>query len=84
MPLPIDVADSAIWAGVALRYWELDVYFLPVCEWTDDVPVDVTMELPPEDQAADRGNRSTSSAGDVVTASECDTSTITGHTAAGR
>jgi len=40
LPLPINVADPAIWAGVALRYWELDVYFLPVCEWTDDVPTD--------------------------------------------
>lgn len=38
MPLGIDVADPKVWAGVALRYWQLDIYFLPVCEWTEDVP----------------------------------------------
>lgn len=38
VPLGIDVADPKVWAGVALRYWQLDIYFLPVCEWTEDVP----------------------------------------------
>lgn len=38
VPLGIDVANRKVWEGVALRYWQLDVYFLPVCEWTADVP----------------------------------------------
>lgn len=33
VPLPINVADAETWKGVALRYWTLDTYLLPVAEW---------------------------------------------------
>eukprot|EP01126_Amoeba_proteus_P039938 TRINITY_DN4234_c0_g1_i8.p1 TRINITY_DN4234_c0_g1~~TRINITY_DN4234_c0_g1_i8.p1 ORF type:complete len:285 (+),score=59.17 TRINITY_DN4234_c0_g1_i8:387-1241(+) len=29
--------DEVTWEGVARKYWTLDVYFLPVCRWREDV-----------------------------------------------
>ena len=34
--LPINVSDPKVWEGVKLRYWELDTYYLPVVQHTDD------------------------------------------------
>ncbi|KAK9809247.1 hypothetical protein WJX72_012048 [[Myrmecia] bisecta] len=32
IPLPINVSDKSIWEGVKNRYWQLDTYFLPICQ----------------------------------------------------
>ncbi|EPS71860.1 hypothetical protein M569_02898 [Genlisea aurea] len=37
IPLPVkDCLGEKVWEGVKHRYWELDTYFLPVCQHRDD------------------------------------------------
>lgn len=33
IPLPIDVSQNKTWKGIANKYWQLDTYLLPVCQW---------------------------------------------------
>lgn len=33
IPLPIDASGNDTWKGVANKYWQLDTYLLPVCQW---------------------------------------------------
>lgn len=37
VPLEIKIADSK-WDGVARKYWQRDVYFLPICIKRDSLP----------------------------------------------
>jgi hypothetical protein len=47
--LPIDVTDPKIWGDIKLRYWQLDTYFLPVCQYEDgDADCDGSTEAPEE------------------------------------
>ncbi|DBA66580.1 hypothetical protein WJX79_008592 [Trebouxia sp. C0005] len=34
IPLPINVADPAIWQDILNKYWQLDTYLLPIVQWT--------------------------------------------------
>lgn len=36
IPLPVkQCLDERTWEGVQRKYWQLDTYFLPVCEYED-------------------------------------------------
>lgn len=37
IPLPVkDCLDEATWLGVYHKYWQLDTYFLPVCQYEEE------------------------------------------------
>ncbi|GAU36500.1 hypothetical protein TSUD_316270 [Trifolium subterraneum] len=37
IPLPVkDCLGEQVWEGVKHRYWQLDTYYLPVCQYADD------------------------------------------------
>ncbi|GAQ80409.1 ankyrin repeat family protein [Klebsormidium nitens] len=37
VPLPVNSAvGDEVWEGVKLKYWQLDAYFLPVCQYEDN------------------------------------------------
>lgn len=37
IPLPVsNCLAEDVWKGVRQKYWQLDTYYLPVCQYTDD------------------------------------------------
>lgn len=41
IPLPVkDCLDENTWLGVYHKYWQLDTYFLPVCQYSEEDAVE--------------------------------------------
>jgi protein arginine N-methyltransferase 2 len=37
VPLPVkEAVGNESWEGVKLKYWQLDTYFLPVCQFEEE------------------------------------------------
>ncbi|MCO5575539.1 hypothetical protein L7F22_029340 [Adiantum nelumboides] len=46
IPLPVkDCLDEKTWEGVSHKYWQLDTYFLPVCQKADEADLTSHFEL---------------------------------------